>query len=545
MRSDRLPLLLSLLPLLPLSLPAQVAPDAGTIVIAASREATSPIPTLWANDQVNREVSDLMFLRLVEPAPSLRTADEKSFVPKLARHWARRDSLTLVFDLDPRARWQDGTPVTSRDAVFTLERARDPVLSPQTASLLRRISGVTAEGDGRVVVHFREAYAEQLYDATYHAPLLPAHLLQGIPPESLATSAFARSPVGSGPYRFGQRTPGARLELTGWDAFYLGRPRIRRVIFLLAADPEARVNLVLNGTVDVLESIYAMPNPARLEHLPAFLYYPVPGLQLSYITMNLRNPADTSQPHPLLADADLRRALVLLLDRRKIARGAYGPMTGVPNGPVSSIVGRTLDIPEPAGPDPGKARRLLAARGWADHDGDGVLDREGTRLSLSLLVPSVVFPRRLMATQIQEAYRLAGIELRLEVLEPQVFTARRRAGTYDLEFTGVTQDPTPSGLTQTWLCSSPRISNVNHFCDPVVDSLVARGLADRSGGARPYREAMLRIAEDVPAIFMTSTTPMVAVHRRITNVSIRPESTWLELWRWSVRPGQQLERDRQ
>jgi len=541
----RLSLLASLLPLLSPALPAQTPPDAGTIVIAVSRMASSPIPTLWSNDQVNREVSDLMFLRLLEPGPTLRLTEEKSFVPRLARRWQRRDSLTLVFELDPQAKWQDGPPVTSEDARFTLERARDSVLSPQTASLLTRISGVSVEGPNRVVVRFREAYAEQLYDATYHTPLLPAHLVAGIPAESLGTSAFAREPVGSGPYRFSRRVSGQQLELTGWDEFFLGRPRIRRVIFLLASDPEARVNLLLNGTADVLESVYAMPNPGRIEHLPAFLYYPVPGLQISYITMNLRNPADTSQPHPILADPDVRRALILLLDRRTIARGAYGPSTSVPNGPVSAVVGRTLDVPAAPAADPARARRLLAAQGWADHDGDGILDRNGAPLSLSLMVPSVVFPRMLMAAQIQERFRLAGIQLRLEPLEPALYVPRRRAGNYDLEFYGVSQDPTPSGLTQTWLCSSPRISNVSHYCNPAVDSLVARGKVDRSGGAAYFRDAVLRIAADAPAIFMTATVPVVAVHRRITNVSIRPESTWNDLWRWSIRPGQQLERDRQ
>ena len=72
----------------------------------------------------------------------------------LARRWIRRDSVTLAFDLDPRATWHDGVPVTAEDVVFTLARARDPTLSPRVADLLRHVTSVTAEGDRRVVFRF-------------------------------------------------------------------------------------------------------------------------------------------------------------------------------------------------------------------------------------------------------------------------------------------------------------------------------------------------------------------------------------------------------
>ena len=94
--------------------------------------------------------------------PTSITSGDKSFVPLLAKSWTRRDSVTLAFDLDERAKWQDGVPVTARDVVFTFERARDPAIAPRLAELLRRITSVTAEGDRRVVFQFSRAYAEQI-----------------------------------------------------------------------------------------------------------------------------------------------------------------------------------------------------------------------------------------------------------------------------------------------------------------------------------------------------------------------------------------------
>ena len=90
--------------------------DRGTIVIVIGAEPTLPVPGL-SSGKANVDVASLMFLPLARPGKKLVTTDEKSFEPVLAKSWARRDSLTLVFDLDPRAKWHDGVPVTSRDVV--------------------------------------------------------------------------------------------------------------------------------------------------------------------------------------------------------------------------------------------------------------------------------------------------------------------------------------------------------------------------------------------------------------------------------------------
>jgi len=515
----------------------------GTIVIAGPREALSPVPTLWRNDQFNREVSDLLFLRLADVGPEVSTTNERSFLPRLARRWVRRDPRTIVFELDPRARWQDGTPVTAEDAVVALNRARDPNLSPQLATLLRRIASVTATDAAHLTVTFTEIYAEQLYDAVYHAPPLPAHLLAAVPPESLATSAFVQNPVGNGPYQFSRRVPGQRLELVANDSFFLGKPAIRRVVFLTATDGEARLNLLLSGTTDAVDNIYALPNPGRVDQLADFYYYPVPGLGLQYATLNLRDPADTSRPHPILADPVVRRALVLAFDRETVSKLAFGRYTRTPGAPVSALVGRNADAPPALPYDTAQARRLLASRGWLDHDGDDVLDKGGVPLRLTAIVPAVA-SRRQMSAQMQEAYRRMGIALVLETLEIPVFIERRTAGKFDLDFYGVTQDPTPAGLTQSWSCASPSSSNAGHYCNPSVDSLIALAVVSQSDPGRLYREAVKRIAADIPAIFIAAQVPVAAVHRRFTNVTLRPESLWANLWQWRVRPGQQLERDR-
>ncbi len=529
----------------PFALPAQGPPPRGTLVIAVAQEAATPIPTLWRNDQGNRDVSDLLFLHLADPDRAYRLTDERAWQPRLARRWTRRDSLTLAFELDPRARWQDGAPVTARDVVLGLERGRDPAVAAQTASLLRRIASVTAESERVVVVRFREAYSEQFYDAVFHAPPLPAHLVGSQPAESLLTSAFTRAPVGNGPYRFDRRLPGQRLELSANEGFFLGRPGIRRILFLVAADGEARVNLLLAGEADAVDNIYGLPNWARVERLPAFQYYPLPGTQLNYASINFRDPSDQSRPHPLFQDVAVRRALALALDRARMARTAYGPMTAAPGAPLSSLSGRGVETPPPLPHDTAEARRLLASSGWRDTDGDGVLDKAGRPLRFSVMVPSVSASRIRMATEMQEAWRQLGIAAELEQVDRAIFTERHNAGRFDLDMYGVSQDPTPSGLVQSWSCAGIGGSNVIGYCNPRVDSLLARAQRRGKEAPRLYRDVARVIATDAPAIFLAAPVSGVAVHRRFTRVQIRAESAWADVWRWSLRPELALERDRQ
>ncbi len=521
---------------------AQSSP-APTLVIAGAGDPSSPVPTLWRNDQGNREISDLLFLHLADPGPALSTTDENSFVPRLARRWERRDSTTLVLELDRRATWQDGTPVTARDVILSLNRARDPALSPQLSTLLRRVKSVSAEGDHRVVVTFTTTYAEQLYDVVYHAPPLPAHLLDAIAPESLATSAFVARPVGNGPYAFVRRVPGQVVELVANDRFFLGRPGIRRMLFLSARDAEARVNLLLTGQVDAIENIYSLPNWSRVERLPGYLLYPVPGLALTYANINQRDPADTSRAHPILADPVVRRALVLALDRATMVKAVYGPLARVPDGPLSAILHRTIDPPPAVGVDTAAARHLLGSRGWRDHDGDGILDKDGRPLAFGLMIPNVVAARVALGTQMQEAWRRLGIAVELEIVDRGVYLERRNAGRFDLELYGVIQDPSPAGLVQSWSCRGIGGSNVSHYCNPVVDSLLARAAESRHPAAeRLYRDAVRRIADDLPAIFLVAPVFGAQIHGRFTNVTVRPESSWLLAWQWRLRPGQPAER---
>ena len=516
-------------------LPAAAQREPAGIVIVTGQQATTPVPTLIEGPQnttANQDIADQLFLRLAALGPGMVTAGDRGFVPQLARSWSRRDSLTLVFELDPRARWHDGAPVTARDVLFTLKRARDPSVAPRVAYATRRVAAVEAEGDHRVVVRFRQVYAEQMYDATFHTGILPAHLLERLPPTAEAWASFIAHPVGSGPYRWVRRHEAEFIELRANREFFLGRPAIERVIVRVAVSPDARVNLLLSGQADATENIPApLSNVERVEQARHLRVISVPSSNIGYLVFNQRDPADTTRPHPILTDREVRRALVLALDRQLIVRAVLGRYGEVPFGPASAQLWVSHGTPEPAPQDPSTARRLLAGRGWVDRDRDGVREnRRGEPLVLRLQVTASSQQRLQMAQMVQEQLRQVGVQLEVLRLEPAVWGERRAAGSFDLDFSAATQDPSPSGLVYSWSCEGP--GNVGRYCDRGADSLLFRALASPIADRGLWHAFLRRVDENAPALFLYNQIYVAAVNRRFRDVVIRPVSPWLWLWRW-------------
>jgi peptide/nickel transport system substrate-binding protein len=517
--------------------PAQREPT--SIVIVTGQQATMPIPTLMEGGQgslANNEIADHLFLRLASIGPGMVTVGDQGFVPLLARRWSRRDSLTLVFELDPRARWHDGAPVTSRDVTFTFGRARDPAIAPRLANVTRRIASVVAEGDHRVVFRFQDVYPEQMYDATFHVAILPSHLLADLAPTPEAWSRFAARPVGSGPYRWVRREEGQFIELAGNPDFFLGRPAIERVIVRVAVNTDARINLLLSGEADAIDNIPPpASNLARVQAAPHLKVVTVPSNLLGYLLFNQRAPGDRSRPHPILADREVRRALVLALDRELMVRAVIGPYAHVPFGPVSSQLWIRHGAPSPTKQDQATAKRLLAGRGWVDRDGDGVRENPaGAPLMLRMTVSASSLQRTQMATIIEEQYRQVGVDLQQVRVEPAVWLGRRAAGDFDIDFSSAGLDPSPSGLVFSWSCDGA--GNVAGYCDRGADSLLNQAIASPRPDRKLWHAFLRRVEENAPAAFLYTQPFVLGINRRFREVIIRPESSWIALWRWPA-PG--------
>ena len=453
------------------------------------------------------------------------------------RDWRRagpgRDSLTLVFDLDPRARWQDGTPITSRDVVFSVNRARNPKMAPMVAPLLSEIASVTGDGDGRVIFRFVRAYGEQLYDATYHVHILPEHLVAAIPADSLGTSAFARAPVGSGPYRWEKLVAGQYLQLSSMPDFFLGKPAIEQIVWRFTTSQDTRLNLLLSGEADVQEDVIPpLSNLSRLRERPSLRVAHMPSMAVNYLLFNERAPNDTSRPHPFLADVQVRRALTIGLDRATIAQALFGKYAPLASSPAASAAWFSGLAPPQAKFDAKEAARILAARGWKDSDGDGVLDRGGVPLAISVLALNSSVVRMQMAVIVQEQWRRIGVKADIETLDGPQIAARRRLGAFDVVMENVSWEPSPWSMIDRWGCGAA--GNYGHYCNATADSLLRAAHLTLRDPAPPIRAWLQTVANDFPAVFVFSADRVYAMPNVYGNVNFHVESPWLMVWTWTL-----------
>jgi peptide/nickel transport system substrate-binding protein len=516
----------------------------GTAVITTTGAPRTALPAL-AVSVPSQALGDLVFLPLAEIGNDLNYLTDDGFEPRIARRWSAEDSVTIVFELDDRATWQDGAPVTADDVVFTFDLYRDPIVNSVVREDLVAITAVTARDEHTVAFTFSHPYAEQFYDAAYHMRIHPRHILDTIPRSELAAHPFGRDPIGNGPFRVARWDASSTVELVADTTFFLGRPGLDRIVIQANPDLNGIVTSLVAGETDFTDFLGPLAFVNRIreaEHLTAI---PTPSLVYMFLSFNFRDSDHPDRQHPLLSQRYIREAVSLAVDREAIAQATMADLAPVPQGPVSQA-NPLWELELPTIPyDTARARRLLADEGWTDSDGDGVLDRDGERLSFGVIIPPSGL-RQQMATIMESQLGALGIELRIEQLADfDVWQSRSAEGRFESTLGGWEQDPNPLGSTRgTWGTNGPNNwgSYSNARLDTLLDAL-AQGLpADQA--RETWREALQVIQDDYPAIWLMSPVQAVAVHSRFENVTMRPGRWGSSIWRWRVPPDEMLPRDR-
>ncbi len=521
-------------------------PNCGTLIDAAVAEPPTLLPPS-TEDIVASDIDEQLFLKLADVGMSTNTVGDEDFQPLLAQKWEWDGPLTLVFHLDPRARWQDGQRVTAADVEFTFDAYTDSAVGSPFRPKLHRIASVTQRDSLTTVFRFKEKYPEMFYDAVYHMRILPAHLLRAVPRDQWKTAPFGRQPVGDGPYRFVRWQAAQSIELVADSTFFLGRPGIRRLIWRITPNLQVAVQQVIAGEADVREQLVTPDNVARARAAPQLSVYPFRGSVYTYLGFNLRASDDTSKPHPIFADRTLRRALSMAVDRASLVKSALGDLGKVPPGPMSELLGiwdpDTRQLPY----DSALAGRILNGQGWRDHDGDGIRDKDGQPLAFHILVPTSSVLRRQYARLLQAQFHALGVHVEIDELEPSVVNQRAATGKFDTVILSRQNDPSPSsGIAQSWTRAGFGGSNFGRYYSADFEQLVDRAVTatSRDQARALWRRAMETLNADAPAVFLYALDNVGAVHKRVENVQFRPDS-WAALLRtWRIPPDRMIDRDR-
>ncbi|MCK5008807.1 MAG: ABC transporter substrate-binding protein, partial [Spirochaetales bacterium] len=272
------------------------SPYGGTLVLSTLDELAGFHPLLYP-DTVSTIIGSLIFNTLVK-------IDERlEFVPALAESWqVSEDGRAWDFYLREGVEFHDGEELDAEDVVFTFQSLLDPATESPLAPLYSIVEGVEAIGSRQVRFHLKEAYTPFLNLLVLE--IIPAHLFAA----STTPEAFARNPVGTGPFRFEVWDAG-RLVLSANLDYFEGRPYLDRVIVEQYPDQSRAWSALMQGEVDVVMDL-ELEDYGVLENDPRFRTHSYLNVFYHTLLFNLEDP--------LFSDPDMRRAVDLAVDRQDL-----------------------------------------------------------------------------------------------------------------------------------------------------------------------------------------------------------------------------------
>lgn len=520
----------------------------GTVVISLAGEPDFLMQPLISTT-ASKMITDQLFAPLAELGPEMNTMGDKGFTPRLAKRWSwSPDSLSIAFEIDPRARWHDGIPVRAADVKMGFDLLADTAVHSPQASNIVDIDSVTVRDSLTAVFWYHARSLDQFFTAAYNVIPLPEHLLRNAKRSDLKSDPFAKAPVGNGPFRFVRWLPTQLVEVAADTSNFLGRPKLDRVVFSFSADPNTAFTRVLAGEADFIE-ILRGEQIDQVKKAPSLQAKPYGGLDYAFLQLNLRDPKRHAAPNALFGDLGVRRALAMSLDRAAMVKNVYDTLAAVPFGPAPRSLGIADSAIRQLPYDTAAAKQLLDSLGWRDSNGDGVRDRRGVPLRFSLAVPSSSRPRQRFAVLIQEQLKRVGVDVTIDQLELNTMVGKLMSRNFDAALMSWHPDPTPSSIRQVWTTSASREKgglNFGAYESPLFDARIDSATSARSvDQARAlYHRAYQTFVDEVPAVLLYEPELVAGASKRIQLVNLRPDAWWADIRDWSIPADQRIARDR-
>jgi ABC-type transport system substrate-binding protein/DNA-binding transcriptional LysR family regulator len=170
--------------------------------------------------------------------------------PGLAESWTQPDGVTYVYELRDDAMFQDGTPVTADDVVFSLEQARDETSSPGLAYYLGGVDTVEKTGDSEVTVTLTapdSAFAANM--STGGAAFITSQKFWEENNGEVGTSSALL--LGSGPYKVTEFVPDSHVNFERVDTWWGELPEVKNINIKFIPDEGTRLLAAQSGDIDV------------------------------------------------------------------------------------------------------------------------------------------------------------------------------------------------------------------------------------------------------------------------------------------------------
>jgi peptide/nickel transport system substrate-binding protein len=331
---------------------------------------------------------------LVRPMP------DKPMAPSLAESWAVSDDQHIYeFKLRAGLKFHNGDPFTAEDVKFSFWRYKSRILH-------EKVRDVEIVDPYRVRFHLHQPWPDFM---TFYGTLatgagwvVPKTYL-----ERVGDDGFRKHPIGLGPYKFVNYTPGVELILEADEGYWRKVPHVKRLVFKSIVDPSTRMAMLKKGEVDVAYDLDAA-HAEEVKRDPRLRLAFSGGIGITALDF-LDGQWDPKSPW---YDRRVRLAANYAIDRQAISEAE----TLGASIPMGSMIPREFEFALPIEPypyDPAKAKQLLTEAGYPNGFDAGDL------------TPNPPFFAR--GEMVANYLGAVGIRVKLRTMERAAFAAARNA----------------------------------------------------------------------------------------------------------------------
>ncbi len=338
--------------------------------------------------------------------------DTNTIVPALAKSYRFVDDLTIEFELHQGIKFHNGEPFDADDVVYTLNMVASEEYGTRYRIVVDWIKTVEKVDQYTVLVRMTKPYALALEMLAGPLPIYPNDYFA-----SVGADKFGVAPIGTGPYKLTDITPGTRWVLHKFDDYYdvspKGQPTIGKINIRVLPEPNTQYAELINGSLDWIWRV--PPDQAKnLERKSAITILSAPIMRIGYIHFNV-NAGTQDLP---TRSKKVRQAILHAVNRQGIADAFVGGSSKVVHTACNPAqFGCTQDVVKYEY-DPEKAKALLAEAGYLD----------GFETELVVVAP------RPQAESVASDLAKVGIKVRIDVQQYAAAAKKWRAGASAMTF---------------------------------------------------------------------------------------------------------------
>jgi peptide/nickel transport system substrate-binding protein len=440
-------------------------------------------------------------------------------VPWLAESWeVSADAKTFTFHLRPGVTFSDGSPVNAKAVKDNFDAALK--LGAKASLATGYLSGyidTAIVDDLTAAVSFKQPNAQFLQaTSTFSLGLVSKSSVQKTPDQRCTDGI-----VGSGPFVLDGYVANQSITLVkrkgyNWGSSLWqkqGEAYLDKVVFTVVPEAGVRTGSLSSGQVDAIGSVGLADESALKAGGGVNLQARAnPGV---VFTLGLNNS------RPLLQDPSVRRAILVALDRQQIVDTIY------PTGskPATSILAHTTpyysDLSAQLTVDVSKAKSLLDAAGWQP-GGDGIREKNGTRLSLSVGWFAVAATNQPSLELIQQQLKAVGIEIKLKELQIPQVTQIQKSGDFDVLWGNITRAD-PDILRSSY---STTLANTYRLAPGELDTILTEQAATADPAKRQalVEQAQKLIVENAYVIPVVELTTELGVSKKVHDLNFEASS---------------------